>query len=340
MKTTQIAGVLGVCILAGSVTLSGQAASFSSTPVANLTEKWASNDAGWRFEIKGQGATNTTVWESGALAANYSARTLWTTTDMNAILATGSASGGRFVGNYNEKAIASFMFDVKSESFSGTLDFYFIGASGNFWHHSVPVPTGSGWTTVTIPTAYDSKWTPLLNVDGPAAAAMVSDLSGVSEVGINIYRQGSQSQNVVFDNFKLVGPWGQIITSGPQAGLSASWLSEFPLPVGKDGANDDADGDGVSNLAEFTAGTSATDASSLLAINIRRNSEGKTVLGWTPKPFRTYTIKQASDLTSDQNFISKVAGVQSLDTNNEIVVDETGDGPYFYKVEVEQQVTP
>ena len=108
---------------------------------------------------------------------------------------------------------------------------------------------------------------------------------------------------------------------------------------GANGAFDDPDHDGVSNLAEFTAGTNPNDASSLFSVDIGLNSEGNTVLKWQPKAFHTYNVLQSSDLTAGDGFVTKVAGLQSLGANNEVVVDEAGTGPHFYKVSVEQEVT-
>jgi len=342
MKMTQIAGVLGVCSLAGFAALPEPALAVSNTPIANLTERWNTGGSdGWAQYITGDNP-GSVDWTNGGPAVAFAALTGASATpdqDRTYISADTSAAGSRFAGDYTARKISAVTFDIKVSNFSGSLSFYFMSADGYWWQRPIDptqLPSDGTWGSVTIPIGYDGVWHAKAQSD--SLAMMTNDLAAVTEIGVIVSRTGLQQETVLVDNFKLIGPWGQIIQSGPQAGLSAAWLAEHPLPPGKDGAADDADGDGMSNLAEFTAGTGANDASSVFTLNVGHNADGQTVLQWTPQPFHTYSVLQAPDLASSS--FAAVAGLQSVATNGEVVVDTTGDGPYYFKVSVEQQVTP
>lgn len=59
----------------------------------------------------------------------------------------------------------------------------------------------------------------------------------------------------------------------------------------------DADGDGISNLAEYLAGTSAFDPSDGFRLTLLEVNSGATTLEFLTMPRRTYTIHGSTDLT-------------------------------------------
>lgn len=87
-------------------------------------------------------------------------------------------------------------------------------------------------------------------------------------------------------------------------GISDWWMIEyFGHPTGQAGdlslAQDDADGDGMSNLQEYLAGTDPTVPSSVLAVNIARGASGtNAVLNWTAAPGKSYQILSATNLNN------------------------------------------
>jgi hypothetical protein len=61
-------------------------------------------------------------------------------------------------------------------------------------------------------------------------------------------------------------------------------------PTGKDGANGDFDGDGVSNIDEMTAGTNPTDANSVFRITSTARVGSSVLITWTTVTNKTYRV--------------------------------------------------
>jgi Tol biopolymer transport system component len=87
-------------------------------------------------------------------------------------------------------------------------------------------------------------------------------------------------------------------------GIPDWWMIEcFGHPTGQAGdlslAQDDADGDGMSNLQEYLAGTDPTVPTSVLALNIAPVVPGTSaVLTWTAAPGKTYQLLSTTNLNN------------------------------------------
>jgi len=331
MKTIKTAVMKGVSALAGVLVLAGTASAATDGPIANLTEKWNVDTSGWS-----RGGAGAVLWTNGTVGVSYDASS-FPVSQVTVLFARDSASSGRFLGNYIQKKITDINFDIKRAAFTGTVRLYLI-ANNHKWSRMIAIHDGNGvWGTADISLAYDASWSLQPLTLQSSASLFTNDLTAVTEVGVSVYRTDTQMQGAFVDNFKLIGPWGQIITTGPSAGLSASWLAEYGL--GAVGANDQPFNDGVTYLDKFVTGMNPNDSKAVFSVAIGKNADGHSVLRWTPQPFRIYTVLQSSDLTGGQSFSAKIAGLQSLGASNEITVDESGSGPYYYKVSVEQEVT-
>ena len=74
------------------------------------------------------------------------------------------------------------------------------------------------------------------------------------------------------------------------------WLMSMLGAGAKTGPNDDADGDGISNLNEYLAGTYAFDPAEGFRLNLVPNGDGPQLLEFMVIIGRTYTVHTSSDL--------------------------------------------
>ena len=100
--------------------------------------------------------------------------------------------------------------------------------------------------------------------------------------------------------------------------------------------NDDADRDGLNNLAEFKAGTNPTDAQSVFEImDVQVTQPGQVLVEWSAVEGKFYTLQRSGDLFSGfsdlRTHIPATAPKNSFrDTT------ATGAGPFFYRLRVEE----
>jgi len=78
-------------------------------------------------------------------------------------------------------------------------------------------------------------------------------------------------------------------------GLPDDW-ERFYFGDTTQGANDDPDGDGVSNLSEYRAGTDPKVKSSVLSVTAYRREDGAAVLRFPVAPSQSIVVEQSADL--------------------------------------------
>jgi hypothetical protein len=99
-------------------------------------------------------------------------------------------------------------------------------------------------------------------------------------------------------------------------------------------AGNDDDGDGMTNLAEFVAGTAPNDANSLLRIvNITTVSPGSYQISWTSVPGRRYRVWYRDALTSGAWQLATADSILATGTITTHTT-ATGSAQRFYKVQV------
>ena len=120
----------------------------------------------------------------------------------------------------------------------------------------------------------------------------------------------------------------------PTSIISYAWLQQYGFPT--DGSADfaDPDGDKMNNWQEWRAGTSPTDATSLLLMQVPVLSLSGTTLTWQSQIHVTYYLQRSSDFstpfsTIQSNIVGQPGITSYMDTN------AVGNGTFFYRVGVQ-----
>ena len=141
---------------------------------------------------------------------------------------------------------------------------------------------------VVAPTAsLTNTWWTMTNLAGSSVHTF--KLAYVLKDG----RRSPLSASVVGRTYGATSTWG---------GIPQEWMSQYfgadifawPSP------NADSDGDGVSNLNEFLAGTDPTDANSVLRIALQPTHQG-LFLNWNTQPGLLYQVQSSANLTTWSN---------------------------------------
>jgi len=117
-------------------------------------------------------------------------------------------------------------------------------------------------------------------------------------------------------------------------GMDDDWEMAYFETLTRDGTGD-FDADGLSDLAEFKAGTNPKNDGSLLrALMVASLSDGRTTVFWTAIPGRTYQV-QFKDSPADANWMNLPGTVIAGDTTAS-KADSTAAGSFnrFYRVEL------
>jgi hypothetical protein len=124
------------------------------------------------------------------------------------------------------------------------------------------------------------------------------------------------------------------ITDRDGNGLPDDWEMRFFGYVGVN-PNGDEDHDGMSNLAEYRAGTDPTDPNSFLKfISYSAVPGGGFRVVWSSVEGRLYTLERSTNLLSKFTAITNHIAA-TPPTNSYLDSGATGAGPYFYRLRLE-----
>jgi hypothetical protein len=123
-------------------------------------------------------------------------------------------------------------------------------------------------------------------------------------------------------------------------GIPDAWMWQyFGHPTGqaidKSRAADDADNDGMSNLAEFLAGTNPTNAASNLRLLSASNPGNGTRLTWTVVGGKSYVVQTAATLGAANSFTDLSPVIPALGSGESVTnfLDAATNAPTrFYRI--------
>jgi len=125
------------------------------------------------------------------------------------------------------------------------------------------------------------------------------------------------------------------VNLGAGSGLPEAWQMQY---FGRTGINpnDDADRDGLNNLAEFKAGTNPTDPQSLFEIiAVQVTQPGQVLIEWSVAEGKFYTLQRSGDLfTGFSDLRTRIPATAPQNSFRD--TSATGTGPYFYRLRVEE----
>jgi parallel beta-helix repeat protein len=125
-----------------------------------------------------------------------------------------------------------------------------------------------------------------------------------------------------------------------QPGISGAfigWLHQYGLPTNGSADSADSDGDGMNNLQEWIAGTNPTNALSVLKMFAPSKTASGIAASWQSVNGITYFLQRCTNLKAQPAFTSVQSNlVGQIGTTVFIDTNAVGQGPFFYRVGVQQ----
>ncbi len=199
------------------------------------------------------------------------------------------------------------------------------------------IPEAGVWVAYDVELDFSEGW-----VRGPLTSyeRFRNDVLDIDWLGLYVVRSaGTEEMLYGIDDFRVRGWRIADRVDDPTDADENGIPDEREDFYGLQGLDDD--GDGMSNYAEWRAGTNPTNDNSRFRIDaasrIHEPVDRGVALTWDAIPYRAYSVWKSTNLFEDFT-----RGTQIVNYDVEIPVHEyvdtaaTNSGPYFYRVSVEE----
>jgi hypothetical protein len=234
--------------------------------------------------------------------------------------------------SYAGQAVPSVKFDTNGDSI---LSPTFLGATNvQFWMRAV---TAAGVGTFVIEQQIGGSWTTVGVITNPSNTGTTYSLA-LSESATQIrFTWNKTTSNIALDDVRVTGVEADPDLDSDGDGMPDAYEATYfnGATNGLPGADDDDDG--VSNHAEYIAGTNPRTNTSVLAVASLTPQAGAVtnlVFRWPSVTGRVYSILRASNATGD--YARLVTGIAAnAPTNTYTNAAPAGAGTYFYGIGVQ-----
>lgn len=205
--------------------------------------------------------------------------------------------------------------------------------SDMIWQKQFVLSAPGVWQAFDVPVDLDAGWSrgPLTSLE-----RFQNDVQDIDWVGVFVVRSaGTEEISYGIDDFRVRGL--RITEDGNTNGIPDAWEDRHDL-LGVD-PNADPDEDGMSNYAEWRAGTDPTSDLSRFTINAESRRQEQVDVGvavqWDSVRYRNYSVWKSTNLL--ENFTRHEQNIICTPPRNEFLDPAaTNSGPYFYRVTVEE----
>lgn len=231
----------------------------------------------------------------------------------------------------------SFLFRVDPDRPSEMALYLHSAHSDMLWQKRLDPPNPGEWQSYDVAVDFTEGWMrgPLTSVE-----RFQDDVQHVDWVGVFLVRSaGTEEQVYEIDDFRVRG-WvlDDVVDTDDLNGngIPDAWEARYELQgIDPDG---DADSDGMSNYDEWRAGTNPTNDQSRFMISAESRWLEPVDIGvavkWNSIRYREYAVWKSTNLL--EGFTRAAGDITNTPPQNEFIdPTATNEGPYFYRVTVE-----